>query len=37
MKIAIISDIHGNMEAFEQVSADIARSRVDDIISLGEK
>jgi predicted phosphodiesterase len=36
MKIAIISDIHGNMEAFEQVSADIARSRVDDIISLGD-
>ena len=36
MKIAIISDIHGNMEAFEQVSADIERSRVDDIISLGD-
>ena len=36
MKIAIISDIHANMEAFEQVSADIARSRVDDIISLGD-
>lgn len=36
MKIAIISDIHGNMEAFEQVSADIARSQVDDIISLGD-
>lgn len=36
MKIAIISDIHANMEAFEQVSADIARSQVDDIISLGD-
>ena len=36
MKIAIISDIHGNMEAFEQVSADIASSRVDDIISIGD-
>ncbi|MGD2099602.1 MAG: metallophosphoesterase family protein [Desulfobacterales bacterium] len=36
MKIAIISDIHGNMEAFEQVWADIAKSRVDDIISLGD-
>jgi predicted phosphodiesterase len=36
VKIAIISDIHANMEAFEQVSADIARSQVDDIISLGD-
>ena len=36
MKIAIITDIHANMEAFEQVSADIARSQVDDIISLGD-
>ncbi|MGD8991452.1 MAG: metallophosphoesterase family protein, partial [Desulfobacterales bacterium] len=36
MKIAIISDIHGNMEAFEQVWSDIEKSRVDDIISLGD-
>lgn len=36
MKIAIISDIHGNMEAFEQVSADIERCSVDDVISLGD-
>jgi predicted phosphodiesterase len=36
MKVAIISDIHGNMDAFERVLADIAGSRVDDIISLGD-
>ena len=36
MKIAIISDIHANMEAFEQVSADIEKSRVDEVISLGD-
>ena len=36
MKVAIISDIHGNMEAFERVLADIAGCQVDDIISLGD-
>ncbi len=36
MKIAIISDIHGNLEAFEQVLADIEKLQVDDIISLGD-
>jgi predicted phosphodiesterase len=36
MKIAIISDIHGNMEAFERVLADIASLPVEDIISLGD-
>ena len=36
MKIAVISDIHGNMEAFEQVAADIEKSRVDEVISLGD-
>ncbi len=36
MKIAIISDIHGNMEAFEQVSTDIEKTRVDAVISLGD-
>jgi predicted phosphodiesterase len=35
-KIAIISDIHGNMEAFEQVLADIAKLDVDITISLGD-
>ncbi len=36
MRIAIISDIHGNMEAFTQVLADIDRSNVDIIYSLGD-
>jgi predicted phosphodiesterase len=36
MKIAVISDIHGNMEAFEQVSEDIEKRRVDEVISLGD-
>ena len=36
MRLAIVSDIHGNMDAFEQVLADITRSDVDDIISLGD-
>ena len=36
MRIAIISDIHGNMEALEQVAADIEKHLVDGIISLGD-
>ena len=36
MRLAVISDIHGNMDAFEQVLADITRSDVDNIISLGD-
>jgi len=36
MKIAIISDIHGNLEAFQDVLTDINRSGVDDLISLGD-
>ncbi|UCG07204.1 MAG: metallophosphoesterase family protein [Desulfobacterales bacterium] len=36
MRLAIVSDIHGNMDAFEQVLADITRSDVDEIISLGD-
>ena len=36
MKIAVISDIHGNMDAFAQVLEDIDRSHVDAIISLGD-
>lgn len=35
-KIAIISDVHANMEAFEQVLADIDGRNVDVIISLGD-
>ena len=36
MKIAIISDIHGNFDAFQEVLADISKSKVDRIISLGD-
>ncbi|MBW1708894.1 MAG: metallophosphoesterase family protein [Deltaproteobacteria bacterium] len=36
MKLAVISDIHGNLEAFKQVLADIDRSGVDDLICLGD-
>src|SRR5262245_13997531 len=33
---AVISDIHGNLVAFEAVLADIARQRIDDIVCLGD-
>ena len=36
MRIAVISDIHANMEAFETVLADIDASNADQIISLGD-
>ncbi|UCE52382.1 MAG: metallophosphoesterase [Desulfobacterales bacterium] len=36
MRLAIVSDIHGNLDAFEHVLTDIDRSNVDDIISLGD-
>jgi predicted phosphodiesterase len=36
MKIAIVSDIHGNYDAFREVLADIDKSKVDRIISLGD-
>jgi len=36
MKLAIISDIHGNFEAFQQVLEDIDRLGVDEVISLGD-
>jgi predicted phosphodiesterase len=36
MRIAIISDIHGNMEAFDQVLRDIDNASVEKIISLGD-
>jgi predicted phosphodiesterase len=36
MRLAIISDIHGNFEAFQQVLADIDRSGIDAVISLGD-
>lgn len=36
MRLAVISDIHGNMEALEQVLADIDRSGVDETVCLGD-
>jgi len=36
MRFAIISDIHGNLEAFQQVLAEIETRHVDEIISLGD-
>ena len=36
MRIAVLSDIHGNMEAFRAVLADIDRMGVDRIVSLGD-
>ncbi|UCD77863.1 MAG: metallophosphoesterase [Desulfobacterales bacterium] len=36
MRLAIISDIHGNFEAFQQVLEDIDRLGVDEVISLGD-
>lgn len=36
MRIAIISDIHGNLTALQAVLADIKLQKVDDIICLGD-
>jgi len=36
MKIAVISDIHGNMDALTRVLSDIDQQDVDDVISLGD-
>jgi predicted phosphodiesterase len=36
MKIAVISDIHGNLDAFQQVLIDIDRSNIDALLSLGD-
>ncbi|MGW8195252.1 MAG: metallophosphoesterase family protein [Desulforhopalus sp.] len=36
MKIALLSDIHANLEALEAVSADIDRRHVDRVICLGD-
>ncbi|BBM84923.1 metallophosphoesterase family protein [Candidatus Uabimicrobium amorphum] len=36
VRVAIISDIHANLEACEAVLADIDRHGIDDIISLGD-
>jgi len=36
MRIAVISDIHGNMEALSEVFDDIEKSKVDSVICLGD-
>jgi predicted phosphodiesterase len=36
MRLAVISDIHGNLEAFREVLVDIERSRVDEVVCLGD-
>src|SRR5438132_1422741 len=36
MRIAFISDIHGNMLAFESVLADLEKERVDQVVCLGD-
>ncbi|MBA4150136.1 MAG: metallophosphoesterase family protein [Verrucomicrobia bacterium] len=36
MRIAVLSDIHGNLEAFEAVMADISKQQCDRIICLGD-
>jgi predicted phosphodiesterase len=36
MRIAVISDIHGNLEAFEEVLIDIDSSYIDCIVNLGD-
>ncbi len=36
MRLAVIADIHGNLEAFKHVLKDIDRSAVDTIINLGD-
>ena len=36
MRTAVISDIHGNLEAFQTVLADMDERKVDRIICLGD-
>ncbi|WP_373929119.1 metallophosphoesterase [Sphingomonas aerolata] len=36
MKIAVISDIHGNVAALDAVLGDIATRHVDQIVNLGD-
>ncbi len=36
MRIAVISDIHGNLEAFKEVLIDIDSSYIDRIVNLGD-
>lgn len=36
MRIAIVSDIHGNLPALEAVAGDFARRGVDLVVNLGD-
>ena len=36
MKVAVLSDIHGNLEAFERVLEDLRQTGADAVISLGD-
>lgn len=36
MRLAVVSDIHGNLPALEAVLAEIARERVDAVVNLGD-
>jgi predicted phosphodiesterase len=36
MKIAVISDIHGNLEAFKEILTDIGNARIEEIVCLGD-
>lgn len=36
MRIALVSDIHGNLPALQAVAADIAAARVDRVLNLGD-
>jgi predicted phosphodiesterase len=36
MRLAILSDIHGNLEAFKEVLADMAEANIDEAVCLGD-
>lgn len=36
MRLAVISDVHSNLDAFQAVLADISKQSIDDVISLGD-
>ena len=36
MRLAVISDIHSNLDAFQAVLDDISKQSIDDVISLGD-
>jgi predicted phosphodiesterase len=36
MRIAVVSDVHGNLPALEAVSADLRQQRVDQVVDLGD-